>query len=110
MGGSPIHGLRTGRALPRGMVLSMATSKITITVPAGQLAEIKRRVTAREATSISGFVQRAVQKSLENEAEFRAMISEDLVATGGPLTASERAWARKMLTSQKRGARARNIA
>ena len=91
------------------MVSGMATTKITITVPDGQLAEIKRRVTAREATSVSGFVQRAVQKSLENEAEFRAMIAEGLAATGGPLTASERAWARKMLTSQKSGARARKI-
>ena len=85
------------------MVNSMATTKITITVPDTQLAEIKKRVSAREASSISGFVQRAVQKCLENEAEFRAMIDEGLAATGGPLTASERAWARKMITSQKRG-------
>ena len=92
------------------MVSSMATTKITITVPDSQLAEIKRRVAAREATSVSGFVQRAVQKSLENEAEFRAMIAEGLAATGGPLTPSERAWARKMLTSQKSGSRARKIA
>ena len=92
------------------MVFGMATTKITITVPNGQLAEIKKRVTAREATSVSGFVQRAVQKSLENEAEFRAMIAESLAATGGPLTAGERAWARKMLTSQKSRSRARKIA
>ena len=51
---------------------------------------------AREAASISGFIQRAVQKSLENEAEFRAMIDQGLAATGGPLTAGERAWARKI--------------
>ena len=88
----------------------MATTKITITVPDGQLKEIKKRVTAREATSVSGFVQRAVQKSLENEAEFRAMIDEGLAATGGPLTARERAWARKMLTSQKHGSRVRKTA
>ena len=87
----------------------MATTKITITVPDGQLAEIKRRVASREAPSISGFVQRAVQKSLENEAEFRAMIDEGLAATGGPLTARERAWARKMLT-QKRASRGRKVA
>ena len=39
----------------------------------------------------------------ENEAEFRAMIDEGLAATGGPLTARERAWARKILTAGKRG-------
>lgn len=92
------------------MVSDMATTKITITVPDAQLAEIKKRVTTREASSISGFVQRAVQKSLENEAEFRAMIDEGLAATGGPVTASERAWARKMLTPRKRGSRARQSA
>ena len=86
-----------------GMVTGMATTKITITVPDAQLAEIKKRVTAREAASVSGFVQRAVQKSLENEAEFRAIIEEGLAATGGPLTARERAWAQKMLTSRERG-------
>jgi Arc/MetJ-type ribon-helix-helix transcriptional regulator len=88
----------------------MATTKITITVPDGQLAEIKKRVTAREAASVSGFIQRAVRKSLENEAEFRAMIEEGLAATGGPLTAKERAWARKMLAAPKRGSRARKVA
>lgn len=92
------------------MVIGMATTKITITVPNHQLAEIKKRVTAREVASISGFVQRAVQKSLENEAEFRAMIDEGLAATGGPLTARERAWARKALTTRKRGAKPRENA
>jgi Arc/MetJ-type ribon-helix-helix transcriptional regulator len=92
------------------MVNGMATTKITITVPDSQLERIKKKVAAREATSISGFVQRAVQKSLENEEEFRAMIDEGLAATGGPLTARERAWARKMLTSQVRGSRTRKSA
>lgn len=67
----------------------MATTKITITVPDAQLAEIRKRVAARTATSISSFVQRAVQKCLEDEAEFRAMIDEGLAGAGGPLTAKE---------------------
>jgi Arc/MetJ-type ribon-helix-helix transcriptional regulator len=92
------------------MVNGMATTKITITVPNSQLAEIKKRVTAREASSISGFVQQAVQKSLEIEAEFRAMIDEGLAATGGPLSAKERAWARKMLKARERGSRTRKTA
>lgn len=95
---------------PDGMVTSMGTAKITITVPKAQLEGIKKRVLAREATSISGFVQQAVEKSLQNEAEFRSMIEEGLAATGGPLPARERAWARKMLTSQKPKARAGKIA
>ena len=92
------------------MVNGMATTKITVTVPDAQLKEIRKRVSDQEAASVSGFVQQAVQKSLENEAEFRAMINEGLAATGGPLTVSERAWARKMLRSRERGAKTRKTA
>ncbi|MBV9397472.1 MAG: hypothetical protein JO062_05810 [Bryobacterales bacterium] len=76
----------------------MATRKVTITLHDHQLAEIRKRVKAHESASVSGFVQRAVQKSLDSEAEFRAMIDEALAATGGPSTPKERAWARRMLT------------
>ena len=88
------------------MVNSMATTKITITLPDGQVQEIRKRVATGESSSISGFIQQAVQKSLENASEFRAMIDEALKATGGPLTPKERAWARKMLAPRKRRAKA----
>lgn len=87
------------------MVLCMATSKITITLPDKQIEEIRKRVAAQESATISGFVQRAVQRSLENAAEFSAMIDQGLMNTGGPLTQKELAWARKMLTPQKRRAK-----
>lgn len=80
----------------------MATVKITITLPDNQLGEIRKRVAVREAASISGFVQRAVQRTLENTSEFSAMVDQGLLETGGPLTPKERAWARKMLAPQKR--------
>jgi Arc/MetJ-type ribon-helix-helix transcriptional regulator len=83
------------------MVVGMATKKITITLPVGQLEEIRKRVAARESASLSGFIQKAVEKSLQNAAEFRAMVDEALMETGGPLTAKERAWAKKMLSPQK---------
>jgi len=92
------------------MVHGMATAKITITLPNRQLAEVRRRVAARESASVSGFIQQAVQKSLENAAEFRAMVDEALKETGGPLTPKERAWARTMLSPRKRGARPRRAA
>ena len=92
------------------MVNGMATTKITITLPDSQLDEIRKRVAAQESTSISGFIQQAVQKSLENAAEFRALVDEALRATGGPLTPRERAWARKMLSPRKRGAKPRKAA
>ena len=72
--------------------------------------EIRKRVAAQESASVSGFIQQAVQKSLENAAEFRAMVNEALNRTGGPLTPKERAWARRALTQRKRGARPRKAA
>jgi Arc/MetJ-type ribon-helix-helix transcriptional regulator len=92
------------------MVESMATTKITITLPNRQFSEIRKRVAAGESPSISGFVQRAVQKSLENAAEFRALVDAALQETGGPLKPRERAWARRMLSARKRGAKPRQTA
>ena len=60
-----------------------------------QLAEIRKRVAARDSPSVSGFIQGAVQRSLENAAEFREIVAEALKKTGGPLKGKERAWARK---------------
>lgn len=87
-----------------------ATTKITITIPNPQLNEIRKRVATRESATVSGFIQRAVQKSLDSAAEFRAMVDEALKATGGPLTPKERAWARKALSPRKRGTRPRSAA
>ena len=92
------------------MVVSMATSKITITLPDQQLREIRTRVAAQDSPSVSGFIQQAVQRSLENAAEFRAMVEEGLRMTGGPLKPKERAWARKMLSVRKRKGRPRKAA
>lgn len=84
------------------MVESMAAVKITITLPDDQIKEIRKRVAGHESASVSGFVQQAVQRSLQNTAEFSAMIDQALMETGGPLTPQERAWARKVLSPQKR--------
>ena len=89
------------------MVDGMATTKITITLPDRQLEDIRKRVAAEESPSVSGFIQQAVQKSLENAAEFRAMVQAALQETGGPLKPKEHAWARKMLSARKRGPKPR---
>ena len=92
------------------MVHGMATTKITITLPDRELAEIRSRVATQESASVSGFIQQAVRKSLENAAEFRAMVDEALKETGGPLTPRERAWAARMLSPRKRGGKPRKAA
>jgi Arc/MetJ-type ribon-helix-helix transcriptional regulator len=92
------------------MVAGMATAKVTITLPDRQLEEIRKRVAARDSPSVSGFIQEAVQRSLENAAEFREIVAEALKKTGGPLKGKERAWARKMLSARRRGTRPRTAA
>ena len=84
------------------MVTSMATTKVTITLPDSQLDEIRERVAAHESSSVSGFVQHAIQQSLDNDAEFRTLVHQTLMESGGPVTTKERAWARKMLAGRKR--------
>jgi Arc/MetJ-type ribon-helix-helix transcriptional regulator len=81
----------------------MATTKITITLPDAQLEEIRKRVAAQDSPSVSGFIQHAVQKSLDNAVEFRAMVEETLRETGGPLGPKERAWARRQLSAKPHG-------
>jgi len=92
------------------MVNCMATTKITITLPDHQLREIRKRVADQESPSVSGFIQQAVERSLENAGAFRAMVDEALQATGGALKPAERAWARRMLSPRKRGAKPRKAA
>jgi Arc/MetJ-type ribon-helix-helix transcriptional regulator len=92
------------------MVIGMATTKITITLPDRQLKEIRKRVATHKERSVSGFIQDAVQQSLDSDADFSALIDEVLERTGGPLTPKERAWAKKMLTPRKRATKSRKAA
>jgi Arc/MetJ-type ribon-helix-helix transcriptional regulator len=85
----------------------VATAKITITLQDKQIEEIRKRVAVHESASVSSFVQRAVQRTLMNSAEFSAMIDQGLMETGGPLTANERAWAQKILSPEKQRNRKR---
>ena len=60
------------------MVICMASTKITITIPNAQLAEVRRRVAAKESPSISGFIQSAVQRTLDGAPEFRELVARAL--------------------------------
>ena len=76
----------------------MATRKVTITLDEEQLAAIRSLVSSGAASSISGFVQQAVQTTLDDVSGWGALLAESLRATGGPLTDQERAWADEILT------------
>jgi Arc/MetJ-type ribon-helix-helix transcriptional regulator len=98
--------------ISRGMVMGMATVKITITLEKEQVEEIRALVTSGEAASVSGFVQHAVGIALYDAAGWRELLDEALAQTGGPLSKKERAWADTVLSAQapKRGVGKRNAA
>lgn len=81
----------------RGMVIGMATKKITITLEEEQLERIRDLVRRGQASSVSGFVQHSVGVSLDDVAGWGAMLAEALERSGGPLTDDEIDWADQAL-------------
>jgi Arc/MetJ-type ribon-helix-helix transcriptional regulator len=96
------QGAREPRA--DGMVVGMATRKVTITLDEAQLDQIRSLVQARTAPSVSGFVQHAVSVALDDVAGWGAMLAEALRQTGGALSDDERAWADDVLGTSSRPA------
>jgi Arc/MetJ-type ribon-helix-helix transcriptional regulator len=94
----------TVHVLGRGMVVGMATKKVTITIEEAQLDRIRHLVQAGTATSVSGFVQHAVGVALDDVAGWGAMLAEALRRTGGELTDEERAWADGILGTSAQSA------
>lgn len=76
-----------------GMVIGMATRKVTVTLEEEQLEAIRSLVRSGSAASVSGFVQDAVGTVLDDVAGWGALLAEALRETGGPLTDDERTWA-----------------
>lgn len=79
------------------MVISMATVKVTVTLPEEQVAAIRDLVAAGAAPSVSGFVTHAVGVGLDDVAGWHETLEMALEQTGGPLTAAERLAADRML-------------
>lgn len=82
-----------------GMVVGMATRKVTVTLDEWQLDRIRDLVDRGTAPSVSGFVQQAVGVALDDVAGWGAVLAEALEASGGPLTEDERAWADSVLAA-----------
>src|SRR5271163_594761 len=95
-----------------GMVLGMATTKITITLQADQVEAIRALVAAGRSANVSAFVQHAVGIALFDAAGWKEMLEDALQQTGGPLSKKERDWADTLLSPerQKRGSRKGNAA
>jgi len=99
-------------SIVRGMVLSMATTKITVTLQDDQVQAIRALVAGGRTANISAFVQHAVGVALFDAAGWREMLEDGLSQTGGPLTKKEREWADILLSTErpKKGARKRKAA
>ena len=80
------------------MVNSMATRKITVTLPDRQVREIQALVAAGRSGSVSAFVKHAVDIALFDAAGWNEMLAGALQQTGGPLTNKERGWADSILS------------
>jgi Arc/MetJ-type ribon-helix-helix transcriptional regulator len=91
--------------VPFGMVMSMATKKVTVTIEERQLDQIRALVGSGATASISGFVQHAVGVVLDDVAGWGALLAEALRETGGSLTDDERAWADGVLGTTKGSSR-----
>jgi Arc/MetJ-type ribon-helix-helix transcriptional regulator len=81
----------------RGMVIGMATKKVTITLDEDQVKRVRALVEAGTASSVSGFVQHAVGVALDDVAGWGAMLADALADTGGELSRQERRWADEVL-------------
>jgi Arc/MetJ-type ribon-helix-helix transcriptional regulator len=75
----------------------MASKKVTITLDEAQLDRIRALVQAKNASSVSGFIQHAVTVALDDVAGWGAMLAAALRDTGGALSDDERAWADEVL-------------
>ncbi|MGL5824351.1 MAG: hypothetical protein ACRCYU_05870 [Nocardioides sp.] len=73
------------------------TQKVTVTLPTETVETIRGLVASGKAGSVSGFVQHAVQVSLDDVAGWGDMLAQALQETGGDLTPAERAWASDVL-------------
>lgn len=78
------------------------TQKVTVTLPVEQVRTIRDLVASGHADSVSGFVQHAVQVSIDDVAGWGALLADALAETGGQLTAEERAWADEALGHKPR--------
>lgn len=84
---------------------SMATTKITVTVPEELAAYIKEQVTAGEFESVSAFVTRAAE-SMRDFDPLDLLIASMIAETGEPDERAE-AWARDAMAKARKALQAR---
>lgn len=79
----------------------MTAAKIAISLPEPLVAHVRKEVRRGRASSVSAYVAHAVAQQAEND-DLTAMLDALLLASGGPMTRRERAWADGALGLGKR--------
>lgn len=87
------------------MIASMATTKITVTVPEELAAYIKEQVAAGEFESVSAFVTRAAE-SMRDFDPLDLLIASMIAETGVPDERAE-AWARDAMAKARKALQTR---
>jgi len=90
-----------------GMVVGMASVKVTVTLGEQELEQIRSLVAEGQTGSVSGFVQHAVRVGLADVRGWGAMLAQALEETGGPLSDSERRFADSVLKAEPKRLKAR---
>ena len=88
------------------MIVSMATTKITVTVPEELAAYIKEQVATGEFESVSAFVTRAAE-SMRDFDPLDLLIASMIAETGEPDERAE-AWARDAMAKARKALQARH--
>jgi len=92
------------------MVFSVATTKITITLPDEQRGQVRALVPSGRTKSVSAFAKHAIKIALFDAAGFREMLDQALQETGGPPTPEEREWVASVLSPKRPGSQPREQA
>lgn len=71
------------------MINGMTTSKIAVSLPPELVAQARRAVADRRASSVSAYVAAALEEKAKLD-DLAALLEDMLAQTGGPLTARER--------------------
>ncbi len=90
-----------------GVMIGMASVKMTVTLGAQELEQIRSLVAEGPTGSVSGFVQHAVRVGLADVRGWGAMLAQALEETGGPLSDSERRFADSVLKAEPKRLKAR---
>jgi antitoxin ParD1/3/4 len=70
------------------MIVGMSTERITVSLPADLVADVRQLVAAGQAPSVSAYVAEALRQKVTRE-DVLAMLDDILADSGGPLGPEE---------------------